>query len=411
MGWVIARIITGVLTVHGSDPLSVHGNNPLSELSYYYSSHYAAGGGFREYPHPGTWPVSLVALFTGHNKVAFCIGFSLLCLLVDALFLAALLSRHRTSPGAPFAAAWLWIVFGAAAGPILIARLDLFPGLLVALATMLLFTRPYAGSALLGIATGFKLWPGLLGTGLVGKFKERSNWTRVASFFGAILGLCFITIVTRGWNRVTSPFSYQVTRGLQVESIAGGLFTLMADARVPGYAIHYSMDSHSVEVTGPLVGVGIVATDILMLAALLFAVGYAIARLRRGGWTPTITAVYVVVLIELLIVSNKVFSPQYLIWLAMPLAVAVKMVPTTDEKSQSRIAWIAGLLIVTTMLTTFIYPFNYDRMVVQVGQTVGVAIALIVRNLLVIVLTVFTFEWFLQVKRATAPSSGSALPE
>src|SRR5699024_587577 len=111
-----------------------------------------------EYPDAGVWPLRLLGLITGPEVTGFLIGFGVMTALLDAAFLALLLTLGRERR---FRAAWFWVVFGTAVGHVFWLRLDLFPGVLVGVFAALLFTRPAWASAVLALATAVKLWPGV----------------------------------------------------------------------------------------------------------------------------------------------------------------------------------------------------------------------------------------------------------
>src|SRR5699024_2304095 len=129
-------------------------------------------------------------------------------MLVDALFLALVLSNHHANPRVCIAG-WFWIFFGTLTGQVFYMRLDIFPAFSVAAAAACLVWWPDIASALLAFATTMKLWPGVLAAGLVGRCGNRKSWLRLLSFCAALGTLCAITVVTSGWQRLLSPFTYQ----------------------------------------------------------------------------------------------------------------------------------------------------------------------------------------------------------
>lgn len=331
-----------------------------------------------EYPDAGVWPLRLIDLVTPTNNTAFVIGFVATIVALSAAFLSFLiyLGRRSSATGSLDAPTY-WIFFSAAAGPILLTRLDLFPGLLVALTVAFLFTRPRVASALLGLATMSKLWPGVLAAALVGKWNNRSTWTRLVWFALSLVVTAGITIATSGFERLTSPLSYQGDRGLQVESIAATPLALANSFNKDGWVIEYAA-SKSYEIFGPGVSAGIVVSNVLMLATLALALGVACGRFVRGGWTPDKAATFFLLLVVLLIVSNKVFSPQYLTWFGPLLAVVLAVMPTHGLGKIPRVA------IIIAAMTTLLYPFLYSQLVF--GPNPVVALILAARNVLMIYL-------------------------
>lgn len=222
-----------------------------------------------------------------------------------------------------------------------------------------------------------KLWPGVLAAALVGKWNNRSTWTRLIWFALSVVVTAGITIATSGFERLTSPLSYQGDRGLQVESIAATPLTLANSFNKDGWVIEYAA-SKSYEIFGPGVSAGIVVSNALMLATLALALGVACVRFVRGGWTPDKAASFFLLLVVLLIVSNKVFSPQYLTWFGPLLAVVLAVIPTHGLGKIPRVA------IIIAAMTTLLYPFLYSQLVF--GPNPVVALILAARNVLMIYL-------------------------
>ena len=80
-----------------------------------------------------------------------------------------------------------------------------------------------------------------------------------------------------------------------------------------------------------------------------------------------------------MLVSSKVLSPQYLVWIVAPAAMVLATV------TPRRPRWIAGLIVVTCAMTHLVYPLLYTELVEF--RPVGVA-ALLVRNGLLLGLAV-----------------------
>lgn len=207
LGWVNARLaLAGLIAAQ---------TIPFGDVRYYHRGVSGADPtAMTEYPDAGVWPVRVLGWLTGMEGVPFVVGFLVMCLLIDATFLAALLHRRHIRAG------WFWVVFGLATGHVLWLRLDLFPGVLVAAAAALLFTRPRWAAAVLALAAAMKLWPAVLAAGLVGGARRVGTWVRVGVFGATLVGLAALTWATSGLDRLLRPVLYQGDRGIQIESLA-----------------------------------------------------------------------------------------------------------------------------------------------------------------------------------------------
>ncbi|WP_156228275.1 DUF2029 domain-containing protein [Corynebacterium comes] len=344
-----------------------------------------------EYPDAGVWPVRLLGQITGPDEMSFLIGFAVMMALLDAAFLGLLLIFGRERR---LHAAWFWVVFGVAAGQVFWLRLDLFPGVLVGLFAALLFLRPTWAAAVLALATAVKLWPGVLAAGLVGGIRRTDTWLRVTVFFGTLAALVGVTWATSGLDRLLSPLTYQGDRGIQIESLAATPFLINAYRRPGEYSTGYA-SSKSFEITGPGTDVAATLADAAMVAVLILAVAWAGRNLVTGRWRPETTLAFSLLLVLLLIITNKVFSPQYIVWAGPLLAVAL-------YATRSRLVPVMAVLtVVTAALGTWIYPFNYDPLWVDPATAATEITVLAVRNGLVVVLTLLATAWLVQESRRT----------
>ena len=400
--WVIARIMLGFIIFRD--------HSPRGDVAYYF---YGILGNdpsmMTEYPHAGTWPVEVLTALIGDHIDAFYIAFVLMCMLVDALFLALVLSNHHANPRV-WLAGWFWIFFGTLTGQVFYMRLDIFPALTVAAAAACLVRWPNIASALLAFATTMKLWPGVLAAGLVGRFSNRKSWLRLLSFFTALVALCAITVVTSGWQRLLSPLTYQSDRGLQIESVFATPFVYQAFYEPTRWEMGYA-ESKSFEISGPGVDQAIAWSTYSMSAVIAFALAWALWRFLAGGWNPRSTIAFFGVMILLLIITNKVFSPQYIVWFAPLLAVALRQPqmsehqlkhPRTHRAISILMVSLAVLTLVTAALGSYVYPSNYNFIWAQVGVEFAPVAALALRNLLIVIMTVLALCWLALEARCEA---------
>ena len=383
LGWILSRLVLARLII--ADPM------PFGDVHYY---HFGLFGpdptAMTEYPDAGVWPVRLLAWLTTPEITAFLAGFMVMCLLIDAAVLALLLRYGRERR---FVAGWFWVFFGVATGHVLWLRLDLFPGVLVAGAAALLLTRPVLGAAVLAGAAAVKLWPAVLAAGLVGGLRRAGTWLRVGAFFGSLLVLAGITWATSGFDRLLSPLTYQGDRGIQIESLAATPFLIAAHEDPEAYWRGYAA-SKSFEIHGPGTDMAVQVADWAMLVVLAFAVYWAVWQLLDDRWHPRPTVAFMLLVILLLMVTNKVFSPQYIVWIGPLLAVCLTM-------TRSRlVSAMAVLAVVAAALGLYVFPFHYTPIWEDpVNATTAIAV-LALRNVVIVVLTVLAALWLAQETRA-----------
>lgn len=339
-----------------------------------------------EYPDAGLWPVRAIIQVCGNHAHVFLTLFSGFLIALSTAFFFYLLKRsHR--------AALFWTAFTAAAGPIVYSRLDLIPGLLVAATAAALFTHPKIASALLGFAAMSKLWPAALAAGLVDRWNRSATWARLATFGGTLVVVGAITALTSGWDRLVSPLTYQDVRGLQIESILATPL-IVAATIFPGQWHIAKAPSKSFEIFGPGVDQLVTASTVLMACTMLFGLAWALWRFLGDAWSPRSTALFFLTMVLLLIVSNKVFSPQYVVWFGPVLAVLLAKQPGNAPGTPARagthgeadvLRKLTWLSVLAAGLTTVVFPFTYNLLFE--GPHWFAALVLTARNILMVYIT------------------------
>jgi hypothetical protein len=115
--------------------------------------------------------------------------------------------------------------------------------------------------------------------------------------------------------------------------------------------------------------------------------------------TPALAALLFVVTVLALLATNRVFSPQYLVWLVAPMA-ALGALPGPGLPRAD-----AALVLCACLLTQLVFPFNYDGLVGPGQAKAWVLAALTLRDLLVLALAA---RLVVRVWRATAAQNDSA---
>ncbi len=275
---------------------------------------------------------------------------------LSATVTAALATRVWTGVRRPLAAVTALAVATVAAGAIGAGRFDGAVALLIIVAVMCVVCRRWVLAGLaLGLGFSLKLMPiVLLPLVLVLAARRRPVvWALAATVAAAVLP--FLPFVLHDAAGVRSSlFGAQVSRGLQVESIAATPYLVAAIFRHGDLSLVVPYGG-SVLVVAP--SAAFVAGLAPFVVCGLLAVVYAgVWRSRRSlradlSWAPP--ASLAVVLAALC--GNKVLSPQHLLW-TLPL-VALCLV---DERTLPRLA--GALMVVALVLTQIEYPALYSRL-------------------------------------------------
>jgi len=270
------------------------------------------------------------------------IAFAIWMLLLAAIIFFVLSKTRSTSAAIAFAFYLVIGNWGSAA-----ARFDLVPAALILGSVILAARTKWKWAfALLALATVFKFFPVVLVIPfLIAQQKQYSEkwysghrW----SALGVYCGICVVmTLVSLSLNiaDTINPFLYFINRPIQVESAPATLLWL---GKFLGYPIHIIQTYGSVNVISAL------SHKVSLLSTLCLAVGLLYTFwLQWRDKLDIYTASLLTVLI--IIITGKVFSPQYLIWIAPLLAFVGK----------ANWKWLMTWGIVG-LLTTWVYPIMYD---------------------------------------------------
>jgi hypothetical protein len=229
-----------------------------------------------------------------------------------------------------------------------------------------------------------KLWPAI---GLAAFLVPASadSRTRIAGAFaacGAVLAVA--TAAAAGLPRLWSPFTFQAWRGLQVEALAA-LPLLWARYQDPGnaWSVRFVDTCGCYELFGPGVDAALAyATVALAAGVLAFAALHVRAfRAPPQARTAGLAALLMALGVGLWLLTGRAFSPQYMIWLAAPLAVLGAL----PGMALARLD--LALFVAATVLTHLIYPLGYQALIVERHFLQGTVIPIVAaRDLLLLVL-------------------------
>lgn len=385
--WCFTHLLL-VLLLYSSDI-------PYGDIDYYFTSlQEPNSSAMSEYPVVGLWLAQLVFLLAGSSLGFFTYAFVAACFIIDALFFWVLLKLHDVATDKTYVniAALFWAFFVPAVGHVGVLRLDLLPALAVGAAALTLHKRSAISGFFLAAATMMKLWPGILAVGLVSGWRNRTTYLNLLSFFASIIGFAIIISISDGVQRLLTPLGYQSQRGLQIESIAATGFMFLREFST-GYSVDYAA-SKSYEIYGTGIDGAITITTLLFLIVFVIATSWAIRSYLSNNWNPDQILVLWLFLILLLIVANKVFSPQYMMWVGPLMAVILLRYPTSRWAKT-----IAALLACAAILGQVVYPFTYDYILDTTTGSILPVLALVIRNLVIVIITILVGAWLFRLQK------------
>ena len=302
-------------------------------------------------------------------------GWALLAVGCDALAFWMLVGRARSR--GRVVAAWFWLASIALLGPVGLYRIDAVTVPLAIAGSLWIVGRPWLGSVLLSVGAWIKVWPAALVAAAV--IALRSVRARLA----VVGGLVVVTVLTLGAVVIAGGARYafgfigdQAGRGLQLEAPVSTVYLWRAVAHRNGSFIYYDPHILTFQVTGPQVDVVIAVMTPLLIAAVAAAAAVGAVKAWHGASFVRLFPVLSLTLVAAFIVFNKVGSPQYLTWIAVPLITGLVI----DRRRWTRPA-LLGLVVAA--LTQVVYPITYGPLLRAAGPAAAV---LTLRNALLIVL-------------------------
>jgi hypothetical protein len=294
---------------------------------------------------------------------------------LNAVALVSIIGVHERARRAPVA--WWWMLFLALVGPIALGRIDSVTVPVAMVAVMLIADHPKWGGALLAVAAWIKVWPAAIVLAAFIALKARA--AVAMSVLAVTAGVVALALPFGSVLALVSPITQQTSRGLQVEAIIATPWLWAAAAGAPGARVYYDQGILTWQVLGE--GTALAAdamTPLLLLAVLVIAV-LGLLAVRRGATELELFPALALALVMTLIVMNKVGSPQFATWIAVPIVLGLAWQRWGGRSFT--VPAVLGLMIAG--LTQIVYPVLYSRLLSLDPELLAVLTA---RNLLYLVL-------------------------
>src|SRR6266540_796142 len=304
-----------------------------------------------EYP-PGSVPFTLMPALVVGTGAGYRMAFALEMILVDALGLYAAWRLARAADRGRRRIPVAYTLGMVVIGPLLVLRFDLIPAVCVLLAAALAAEgRAGPSAAALGYGAAAKLFPAVLAPllvlGLVPAEGWRRSLRRTVPPFLVTFAVTLVPALIISASGTVGSLLYHIRRGVQIESLPANLIDLA----------HLASGGRGL---GPADWAG------------AFAIG-----------------------VFAFVLPTRVLSPQYLVWLAAPVA------GLADRRLGRRAMWTLAAAAVLSQLE---FPFRYSQL--RHLDWVDISV-LTCRNLLLVAACVLTVRAF----GAGAPKVEQTVPE
>jgi hypothetical protein len=260
-------------------------------------------------------------------------------------------------------------------GPVAISRIDAV-SVSIAVAAIYAVNRQFFGYAvgLLTIAGWIKIWPVAVFLALVASFKDKAKAFLVA---GVISLAIIIFGLALGGSSVFSFISQQQVRGIQIESVLATPWMWLAKFDLS--KIYFDSEVLTNQVTGPFVAEVASVTNLVLFVALAITFLLARVAIKAGRDPKEVFVIASLIGVLDLIVFNKVGSPQFMLWLLVPLVAGVYF----GIKKIDFASWSVFLIL---LLTQLVYPVFYIQLLALEDLPLW---ALTLRNVLLVAVLVW----------------------
>jgi hypothetical protein len=296
--------------------------------------------------------------------------------MLDAIAFAVLLgvgtmSRRRR------AAAWWWLAFLLLRGPLALGGPP---------------APPRLAAAMLTIGAWIKVWPAALVAALVVAVRRRGEVVIVGA--ALTVGILGVSLLAGSGANALGFIAEQAGRGLQVESPFAVPWLWWIVAGTSEATIVYDRDILTFQIAGPGADVAAALTTPLMAVGVAVVLAAGIRAVRRGAPLVALLPPLAVAFTTVLMVANKVGSPQFATWLAAPVVLGLVL-------GGARYLVPAALAAAIAVLTHVIYPYWYGWLLIA---NPGFVLLLTVKVLLLLVLLAWAVRAVWQAGSARAPA-------
>ncbi|MFF7243872.1 glycosyltransferase 87 family protein [Embleya sp. NPDC008237] len=333
-----------------------------------------------------------VLLLPGLLPFDYATSVYLVMIAADALVLW-LLARTIPRGAAPHGAA-LWVVAVPLLGPMILARYDLAVTAPTVAALLLIGSRRTDRNLFAGLLAGFaaaiKVWPVLIFVGLRGRGRMARvyGWTLLG---GAVVVFAFAAALPGAF----AFLGYQRERGIEVESVFALPFHV---ATRFGWSGRVQESYGSLEFHGPYVSA---IGRLSLIASVLGFAWLLLWRVRARRFTGATACDAALCALLIFVVTSRVISPQYLVWL-IGLAAVCLLRPDTTQRP------VAVLLLCAMPLTLLEFPIWFGELL---GSQVKAVLALGLRNALLVAATVVSGRRLWRASRAVEDVAEAEAPD
>lgn len=273
---------------------------------------------------------------------------------------------------------WWWVAFLAMLGPIAVGRIDSITVPIAIIGVVFVATRPAVATVALTFAAWIKVWPGALVLAMLVVGGRR--WRVAAVGLATSLAIVLVALSFGSGGNVFSFVSQQTARGLQIEAPITTFWMWSAAVDPTRATVYFDNDILTWQVKGVGVDVASSVMTPLLVLAVITVVAIGVVARRRGAEPSALLPPLILALLTAMIGFQKVGSPQFISWLAVPVILGLAS-HRSGHGPEFRTP--AALVLVVAALTQLIYPYLYGGVI---GLNPVMLVLLTLRNGMLFVL-------------------------
>jgi len=276
--------------------------------------------------------------------------------------------------------------------PISLLRIDIFVSLITVFAVFffskyLKTDKVYLGSiawVLLVIGTFTKLYPVLLAPVFLIFDLKKKNYRKL--FFhcvvSSVVALPLVVFIACNFEGFRTFLDYHSTRPLEFESVMAG-FLFMAEKLFKNLSMNIVYSYQSYNIDNPISYTLASISWYIMLLFLALSFIYKWTRLKKGNDKFLLLINSCSIVINIFVLTNKVFSTQYFLWIVPSLALQLSFV-----KQKSKTIIYSIILILISAMSIMVYPILFLNILEKEFCAIWILFS---RNLLIIFINYFLF--------------------
>jgi len=264
-----------------------------------------------------------------------------------------------------------------AIGPIVAQQFDIFPSVMVLFSLYYFWTGHQKISwVLLALGTLTKIFPVAIAPIFIFDYIHNRQYRQLRSGILTFAAICLVgalPFIIFGQDSIWNMVSYHAQRGLQLESTYSS-FLILAD-KLGWTHVTLVFNFGSWNVISPLANALARASTFIVLIGILVSYWFIYNQIRPGKSQFSRIGAYSILIICSVLITSKVLSPQYFIWL-------VPLVPLVFNRWRYAILFT---FVAIGGLTYFIFPTHYLELM---DLKTGIIAVLFARNVLFIIFAV-----------------------